>query len=67
MNPVKTRSEAITELAAFLAGRTRLATIDPSAARSIAAEVYDGGWRRPEDDLNRGVQIGHGNVQTNVF
>lgn len=46
MDPGKQHEAAIEELAEFLAQRTRLATIDPSAAASIAARLYQAGWRR---------------------
>lgn len=45
-DPGRKKEEAIAELAAFLAERTRLATIAPAAADSIAARLYDAGWRR---------------------
>lgn len=45
-DPGKKKEEAVAELAAFLAERTRLATIDPSAAPSIADRLYAAGWRR---------------------
>ena len=46
VDPGQKKEEAITELEKFLAERTRLATIDPSAAQSIATRLYDAGWRR---------------------
>jgi hypothetical protein len=45
-DPGKRQEEAIAELTVFLAERTRLAVIDPLAARSIAVRLYQAGWRR---------------------